>query len=256
MRTPLLICVATCLPQVALADCVYSGAKRAYLECIYNAALTNAADLLSLDAATTAVQADLSSLAADVDSRITPIEGDVADAQGMIAALQAETADLWDDLSALMTSVTDLDTRMALVEAGSGSAQTQLSQQSVFVVPQMSSQPAIGGQTVPTNYCPATSVTLPAGGTYRVDATWAGNAGSCQYASCVPTIGGQAILTGSDTFPGIIGWSGGWYSSSVHGRVELVSGGATSVQWNCTFQGGCTGNLECQRFGTVLTGPF
>ncbi len=113
----------------------------------------------------------------------------------------------------------------------------------------------IGAETAYTNYCGAQPITIPTTGTYQVDATWAGSSGSCPHASCIPTFGGTKLTTSTDDWPGLINWSGNWYSSSVHGKVALTAG-TVSVQWQCHFNAACTGNMECYRFAAVLTGPF
>ena len=116
MRLPLL--ALTLAPQLAWADCVYTGAKRAYLECIYNAVLDNAYGLFNHDAAlsdlgarVTAVEEDtvylgdamdalgpvLTALQSDLDAAnlgISQVGSDIAD-------LQAVDADLYDQIAGL-----------------------------------------------------------------------------------------------------------------------------------------------------------
>ena len=74
--------------------------------------------------------------------------------------------------------------------------------------------------------------------------------------SCIPLIDGNQINTGTDSWPGILGWNDGyWHSSNVRGIIGL-SAGTKTVQWQCKFYSGCTGSVECNRFAVVLTGPY
>jgi hypothetical protein len=129
---------------------------------------------------------------------------------------------------------------------------------SLLITPVMQGTQGINGasQTNYTNYCPAQTITIPAAGIYKVDGTWAGNGGSCPHASCAPVIGGTMINTGTDVWPGIINWSGNWWSSSVHGVTASLPAGPTTIQWQCHFNSACSGTAECYRFALVMNGPY
>ena len=134
MRVLSFVAFSALLPQVAWADCVYTGAKRAYLECIYGEVAANAsaladaaADLLGLDGRLGAAEADLQALSdeaaalqtdlggarSDLDALATRVgftEGDIDALFDQLAALSDETAVANTGVGALNTSVGDLST--------------------------------------------------------------------------------------------------------------------------------------------------
>lgn len=86
MRAAILLAGLT-LSQAAWADCVYSGAKRAYIQCIYDAVLTVASDVLGLGG--------------EVDALSIPI-----------LILQDSVVELDEDFSLMTSRVTDLETEV------------------------------------------------------------------------------------------------------------------------------------------------
>jgi hypothetical protein len=95
MRTALALTLLS-FSTPAWADCVYTGAKRSYLECIYTTALDAAAGLLGL-------QSD----DAAQDTRLDGVDG-------LLAGLQTEL----DGVAASLASLTtDHETRLSAVEA-------------------------------------------------------------------------------------------------------------------------------------------
>jgi hypothetical protein len=136
MRLSLLICVSL-LPQTALADCVYTGAKRAYLECIYNEALTNtyalvdqAAALVGLDTRLSSAETDVGALEAGLMSTqsdltalagsVTTLEGTTAALGTTLTALDTEVGTLSGDITDLQTATTDLRADVDALQVGGG----------------------------------------------------------------------------------------------------------------------------------------
>ena len=134
MRSAYVILTLASVPQLAWADCVYTGAKRAYLECIYSETLSNAVNLA-------ATVLDVFAL----DTRLDTVETDVGALQADAAALQSDVGDLQTDvgtlgagLDALITStaldiaavaadVLSLDGRLGLVEDDLDALYTEVS---------------------------------------------------------------------------------------------------------------------------------
>lgn len=142
----LVIGVAVLISQDAWADCVYTGAKRAYLTCIYDEAVAAAAqaaqamaDLIGLDARLVDSEAALTGL----DGRVTALEGGalslqsrMGQAESDIDALDTRTSlvevdidglytdlgDMSDDLTALGGQVSDLSSDVAALEGTTLSA--------------------------------------------------------------------------------------------------------------------------------------
>ena len=136
MRLSLLIC-ASLLPQTALADCVYTGAKRAYLECIYSEALTNtyalvdqAAALVGLDTRLSSAETDVGALEAGLMSTqsdltalagsVTTLEGTTATLGTTLTALDTEVGTLSGDITDLQTATTDLRTDVDALQVSGG----------------------------------------------------------------------------------------------------------------------------------------
>ena len=98
-RWPLFILL---VPHAALADCVYTGAKRAYVECIYDHVMTSlsdigalTADVLGLDSRVGATETDVDGLTADLASlslSVSALDGALGDAEGDLGALQSDLA--------------------------------------------------------------------------------------------------------------------------------------------------------------------
>lgn len=107
-------------PQAALADCIYTGAKRAYIECIYGEVLATASDLLGLGSDLTSAQGDIGALqttTSDLDARVDDAEAGILALEGQVDLLTDETTSLFDSLSGLLTAVPALDGRVAVLEA-------------------------------------------------------------------------------------------------------------------------------------------
>ena len=89
MRPTTLLLLAL-LPAQAWADCVYTGAKRAYIECIYGEVQSALSGLFD-------AQADITSLSVgqeDHEARITALEGQTADLYDLVSGLADDVADL------------------------------------------------------------------------------------------------------------------------------------------------------------------
>ncbi|HMV68271.1 MAG TPA: hypothetical protein PKA64_15595 [Myxococcota bacterium] len=116
MRWILPMTAGLALPSVALADCVYTGAKRAYLECIYAEA-----------AAATAQLVDVWFAIDDLDARVSANEGDLSfvDAALMtlsdgLDALSLAVDGLTGQVSGLDADVVDLQDQVAALSSGGG----------------------------------------------------------------------------------------------------------------------------------------
>lgn len=114
------IVMASLLPGLAQADCVYTGAKRAYLECIYNEVLANAAALLGFTSRVDAVEVDVGSL----DTRASTLEGDVSGLGSAVSALASDMSTLGGrvdiaegDIADLMAGQAAQDARLDVGEA-------------------------------------------------------------------------------------------------------------------------------------------
>ena len=107
MRSVLLLSLA--LPAPAWADCVYTGAKRAYLECIYDLALTAAADA-----------ADLLLDVAGLDTRATDAEAALASQSTRMDGLESFLVNL-DEYTGNLSDRVDL-MNDALITVGSTAA--------------------------------------------------------------------------------------------------------------------------------------
>ena len=95
------------LPSTALADpCVYTGAKRAYLECIYSEATSATAQLLD-------VTTELLSL----DSRVTDLESDVSFFDAAVATISDALDAVFGELDTLGVRVDGIDGDLAALEA-------------------------------------------------------------------------------------------------------------------------------------------
>ncbi|HMV67055.1 MAG TPA: hypothetical protein PKA64_09405 [Myxococcota bacterium] len=102
----LAVVLAVTLPGSALADCVYMGAKRAYVQCIYDATVQNASEILALAGDFLGV----SDRVTDTETRLASVEADLAsDVNGLQAGLGA----VQTDLSALQSDVGALDGTLA-----------------------------------------------------------------------------------------------------------------------------------------------
>jgi hypothetical protein len=125
MRTlPLLLAL---LPGTALADCVYTGAKRAYLECIYTTSLQAASDIATL-------AADFLGLTGRVDeaeTRLTEVETDLTTEVGAVqtdlSALQADVAALDGTLASLLLDVGGLQSDVADLQSSDSAQSSQIS---------------------------------------------------------------------------------------------------------------------------------
>ena len=122
MRTIVLSLVL--LPELAYADCVYTGAKRAYLECIYGAAVDAGAGLVSLMADVTGLSDRLDVAEGDVTSLgagLAAAQGDVASLQGDVGSLDGRLDTVELDVDALMLDylgLGDVGTTAGTVAAG------------------------------------------------------------------------------------------------------------------------------------------
>lgn len=130
MRTarPLLAAVVLLsLPAQALADCTYTGAKRAYLECIYNEAaaatsglLDSAAAIAGLDTRVGELEGDVGTLEADVGTLEVSVSALDAEADSLVAG-QAGLSGALDVLSAALADlsawVTGIDGDLGLLES-------------------------------------------------------------------------------------------------------------------------------------------
>ena len=117
---PLILGLVALLPVSARADCVYTGAKRAYLECIYATAVDAAAAALGLDARLGDAESSLSTTAADLSSlqgTVAGLDAALAAAQDDIANLQGDLATAEDDLVSMGDSVSTLSTSLASTSA-------------------------------------------------------------------------------------------------------------------------------------------
>lgn len=106
MRLLTLTATLLILPSAAYADCIYTGAKRAYLECIYAEAVAATTQLLD-------VGASLVSL----DARATATEGDISFLEASALTLSDGLASLSTALDTLTTQVTGIDVDLSNVEA-------------------------------------------------------------------------------------------------------------------------------------------
>lgn len=126
MRISALTLLAVLLPSSAWADCVYTGAKRLYLECIYNEALTNTQALLSQAAELVGLDTRLGDVEGDVgglQAALAGTQGDVASVQGEVSLLSGALANVEADLSgtqaalsATQDDVSALSTALSLLE--------------------------------------------------------------------------------------------------------------------------------------------
>lgn len=126
MRAPVAIAIATLLPQAAWADCIYTGAKRAYLECIYGEVVATAASLLGLDSAVSGVDARLTL----VETDLTALQGELATCDSRLDQHDLDLAGLTSALDAatlgLQADVDDLDARVSAVEDDNAAIHAQL----------------------------------------------------------------------------------------------------------------------------------
>ena len=104
MRLVLFILLAT--PSVAAADCIYTGAKRSYLECIY-------AEAVAATAQATATAADVLGL----DARLGAAESSISFLDAAVLSLSDAITSLSDAIDTLTTQVTALDTDLGAVES-------------------------------------------------------------------------------------------------------------------------------------------
>lgn len=130
MRVAVILCTLAVLPSTAWADCVYTGAKRAYLECIYNEALTAASglatvvvDLFTLTSRVDTAESDLSL----VESRVTTTEADLgalasrtSATEDAILGIYAENDGLETTILGVASDVAATETRLDALEAGGG----------------------------------------------------------------------------------------------------------------------------------------
>ncbi|HMV65458.1 MAG TPA: hypothetical protein PKA64_01315 [Myxococcota bacterium] len=113
MRTLVALSLLTAGP--AWADCVYTGAKRPYIQCIYDQVLTNAADLidhaaslLGLDARLTDAEGGVGALQSDLATAqgdITALGGAISSLDGAVSGLSSDLSDLSDEVSAIAGDV-------------------------------------------------------------------------------------------------------------------------------------------------------
>lgn len=142
MRPLIAAALLATLPQQALADCVYTGAKRAYLTCIYDQVLTNAADiaaqaasLLGLDLRVSdaetgvgALQTDLGLLQTDLGAlagAVSTLEGGLGAAESNIAALELAQSGLSSDLGLLDADVAAAVGDISALEADVSTLQSE-----------------------------------------------------------------------------------------------------------------------------------
>lgn len=123
MRISLLFSSLLLMPGIAWADCIYTGAKRPYLECIYaeataaTAALVDvAADLTGLDLRLTAAETDLSFL----DTALLTLSDGLDSLSVALDALTGRVDGLDAGLAAAEGDITQLEADLAAVEGNSG----------------------------------------------------------------------------------------------------------------------------------------
>ena len=125
MRT--IVALLLVVPQLAWADCVYAGAKRPYIECIYQEALGAAygvaelaLDVVGLGDRTSVVESDVS----DLDSRASTLESGVSDLGSRASTLESDVSDLDSRASALESGVSDLGSRASALETSVSALQS------------------------------------------------------------------------------------------------------------------------------------
>ena len=201
---PLLFTLA---PQVALADCVYTGAKRAYLQCIYDEVLTNAAGLVDAGAALLGL-----------DARITAAEDDADALAGQVTSLGADLGALQGDVTAIASSVDALDAGLSTSQADIAGLQGALADALADIgdlqaaVAQLESvvlrDGSVAGPAVSCLRLHEDHPALPSG-TYWLDVDGTGAALAFQAYCDMQTDGGgwTALLSptsvGTDTIPGV-----------------------------------------------------
>jgi hypothetical protein len=110
-----LFVLACFVPQAAYADCVYTGAKRAYLECIYSEVLANAAslvdqgaELLGIDVRLSQAETDMSAIGGEVGAlgtNLTALQGEVSAVSGALSMLEGSVSSLAGAVGTLSTDV-------------------------------------------------------------------------------------------------------------------------------------------------------
>ena len=98
----------------ARADCVYTGAKRAYLECILGEISAVAGDVAGL----TSDLLGLSGTVAQAQSDLTDLDGRVGALEGATASLGADLGDLSGAVSTLTTASLDTQADVSALQSG------------------------------------------------------------------------------------------------------------------------------------------
>ena len=122
MRLTLLFALAALSPQAAWADCVYTGAKRPYIECIYNTALTASYDLVDQAAALVGLDTRLSG----AEAGVAGLQTDLFGLQGDLAATQGDVTSLESGLAATQASLTGTQGDVAALQGDFMSTQASL----------------------------------------------------------------------------------------------------------------------------------
>lgn len=112
--------VALTAPCTALADCVYTGSKRAYVECIYAEVVSvtaqlgvTAAEVLGLDVRLTAVEGDVSFL----DAALLTVSDGLSSLSDTLDTLALQVTALGSDVDAVELDIADHEARLAALEA-------------------------------------------------------------------------------------------------------------------------------------------
>jgi hypothetical protein len=99
------------LPGQAWADCVYTGAKRAYLECIYASAVDAAAEAASAVAGLVGLE----SWSVGVDGSLGMLSSDLSTLSGRVDGVDTTLGMLSSDLGALSSRADGVDAALALL---------------------------------------------------------------------------------------------------------------------------------------------
>ena len=123
MRHAIVSVLLLTAPGVAFADCVYTGAKRAYLECIYNEALaamsqatTTAADVLGLDSRVGSLETEVSFL----DASVLSLSDAVTSLSTALDSLTTLVSGINTDLAAAESDIAQLDADIAALSGSTG----------------------------------------------------------------------------------------------------------------------------------------
>ena len=121
------ILILAALPAPALASCVYTGAKRAYLDCVYaqvesttSELASMAASLLSLDTRVTELETDVVNVQADVvnlEADVTTVEASVTGLEADVSLLDVGLNTLADALDLVFTALDDLTAQVGFLDS-------------------------------------------------------------------------------------------------------------------------------------------